>query len=130
MIKVGDTLPDVTLMEYSEVEGNGCSIGPNPVKVAEAAKGKTIAVFALPGAFTPKPDKAALNRYLKSMLDRMLPAQVYVPLRPREAMERISRIFKSAAFREAMKTHEIVYYAGHAFYGSLTVLDERQRGTR
>jgi glutaredoxin/glutathione-dependent peroxiredoxin len=53
MIKVGDTLPDVTLQEYSEVEGNGCSIGPNPVKVKEAAKGKTIAVFALPGAFTP-----------------------------------------------------------------------------
>jgi glutaredoxin/glutathione-dependent peroxiredoxin len=53
MIKVGDALPDVTLREYSEVEGNGCSIGPNPVKVAEAAKGKTIALFALPGAFTP-----------------------------------------------------------------------------
>ncbi|MFL6691973.1 MAG: peroxiredoxin [Ramlibacter sp.] len=53
MIKVGDTLPDVTLQEYSEVEGNGCSIGPNPVKVSEAAKGKTIALFGLPGAFTP-----------------------------------------------------------------------------
>jgi peroxiredoxin len=53
MIKVGDALPDVTLKEYSEVEGNGCSIGPNPVKVREAAAGKTIAVFALPGAYTP-----------------------------------------------------------------------------
>ena len=53
MIKVGDTLPATTLMEYSEVEGNGCSIGPNPVKVAEASAGKTIAVFAVPGAFTP-----------------------------------------------------------------------------
>ena len=53
MIKVGDTLPAVTLQEYSEVEGNGCSIGPNPVKTDEAAKGKTIALFALPGAFTP-----------------------------------------------------------------------------
>jgi peroxiredoxin len=53
MIKVGDTLPDVTLQEYSEVEGNGCSIGPNPVKAKDAAKGKTIALFALPGAFTP-----------------------------------------------------------------------------
>jgi len=53
MIKVGETLPDVTLQEYSEVEGNGCSIGPNPVKVREAAAGKTIALFALPGAFTP-----------------------------------------------------------------------------
>jgi len=53
MIKVGDTLPSVTLHEYSEVEGNGCSIGPNPVDVAKAAAGKTIALFALPGAFTP-----------------------------------------------------------------------------
>lgn len=53
MIKVGDTLPDATLMEYSEVEGEGCSIGPNPVKVASAVAGKTIALFALPGAFTP-----------------------------------------------------------------------------
>lgn len=53
MIQIGDALPDVTLQEYSEVEGNGCSIGPNPVKVRDAAKGKTIAVFGLPGAFTP-----------------------------------------------------------------------------
>ena len=36
MIKVGDPLPEATLQEYSEVEGNGCSIGPNPVKVREA----------------------------------------------------------------------------------------------
>ena len=53
MIKVGDALPQVTLMEYSEVEGGGCSIGPNPVDVQKAAAGKTIAVFAVPGAFTP-----------------------------------------------------------------------------
>ncbi|GAC1606846.1 MAG: peroxiredoxin [Ramlibacter sp.] len=53
MIKVGDTLPAATLMEYSEVEGNGCSIGPNPVDVAKATAGKTIAILALPGAFTP-----------------------------------------------------------------------------
>jgi peroxiredoxin len=53
MIKVGDSLPSVTLMEYSEVEGNGCSIGPNPVDVTKASAGKTIALFALPGAFTP-----------------------------------------------------------------------------
>jgi peroxiredoxin len=53
MIKVGDALPSVTLQEYSEVEGNGCSIGPNPVNVAQATAGKTIALFGLPGAFTP-----------------------------------------------------------------------------
>jgi glutaredoxin/glutathione-dependent peroxiredoxin len=53
MIKVGDTLPTGTLMEFSEVEGGGCSIGPNAVDVAKASAGKTIALFALPGAFTP-----------------------------------------------------------------------------
>lgn len=53
MIKIGDTLPAVTLTEYVEVEGNGCSVGPNPVDVTQASAGKTIALFALPGAFTP-----------------------------------------------------------------------------
>lgn len=53
MIKVGDKLPAATLFEYIEVEGNGCSIGPNPVDVAKATAGRTIALFALPGAYTP-----------------------------------------------------------------------------
>lgn len=53
MIQVGDKIPASTLMEYSEVEGNGCSIGPNPVETVSASAGKTIAVFGLPGAFTP-----------------------------------------------------------------------------
>ena len=53
MIKVGDTLPSFTLMEFVEVDGEGCSIGPNPVEVSKATAGKTIALFAVPGAFTP-----------------------------------------------------------------------------
>ena len=53
MIKIGDQIPHTTLMEYSEVEGEGCSIGPNAVDVAKATHGKTIVIFALPGAFTP-----------------------------------------------------------------------------
>jgi len=53
MIKVGDTLPATTLQEYMDVEGEGCSLGPNAVDVAKATAGKTIALFALPGAFTP-----------------------------------------------------------------------------
>ena len=64
MIKVGDTLPAVTLAEYSEVEGNGCSIGPNPVDVAKAAAGKTVAVFAVPGAFTPTCSAKHVPSYL------------------------------------------------------------------
>jgi peroxiredoxin len=53
MIKVGDKLPAGKLQEFVEVEGNGCSIGPNTFDVAEQSAGKTLAIFALPGAFTP-----------------------------------------------------------------------------
>ena len=64
MIKVGDALPAVTLAEYVEVEGNGCSIGPNPVKLPEALAGKTIALFAVPGAFTPTCSEKHLPGYI------------------------------------------------------------------
>ena len=53
MIKVGDKLPAGTLNEFIEVEGNGCSLGPNSFDVAATTAGKKIAVFALPGAYTP-----------------------------------------------------------------------------
>ena len=53
MLKVGDKLPAGSLSEFVEIEGNGCSIGPNNFDVATATAGKTIAVFALPGAYTP-----------------------------------------------------------------------------
>ena len=53
MIKVGDRLPAGTLKEFIEVEGNGCSLGPNDFDITQATAGKTIALFALPGAFTP-----------------------------------------------------------------------------
>ena len=65
MIKVGDSLPEATLMEYSEVEGNGCSIGPNPVPVSKSTAGKTIALFALPGAFTPTCSAKHVPGYLE-----------------------------------------------------------------
>lgn len=53
MIKVGDRLPSGSLHEFIEVEGNGCSIGPNSFDIAQATAGKKIALFALPGAYTP-----------------------------------------------------------------------------
>jgi peroxiredoxin len=52
-IKVGDRLPAGTLSEYIEVEGNGCTIGPNEFKVGDLVKGKKVVIFGLPGAFTP-----------------------------------------------------------------------------
>lgn len=51
-IKVGDRVPDGTLSEFFESEANGCSLGPNAFQIADLVKGKTIALFAVPGAFT------------------------------------------------------------------------------
>jgi peroxiredoxin len=53
MLKVADKLPAGTLNEFIEVEGNGCSLGPNSFDVTKETAGKTIAIFALPGAYTP-----------------------------------------------------------------------------
>jgi glutaredoxin/glutathione-dependent peroxiredoxin len=53
MIQVGDAVPAGTLQEFTEVEGDGCSLGPNSFDIAKLVAGKTIALFALPGAFTP-----------------------------------------------------------------------------
>jgi glutaredoxin/glutathione-dependent peroxiredoxin len=53
MIKIGDKLPAVKLQEFIEVEGNGCSIGPNTFEIDKLTAGKRIAIFGLPGAFTP-----------------------------------------------------------------------------
>jgi peroxiredoxin len=69
MIKVGDTLPTGTLMEFSEIEGEGCSIGPNAVDIAKATAGKTIGLFALPGAFTPTCSAKHVPGYVESFAD-------------------------------------------------------------
>lgn len=64
-IKIGDTLPQGTLFEYIEVEGEGCSIGPNAFQVGDLLKGKTIAIFGLPGAFTPGCSATHLPGYVQ-----------------------------------------------------------------
>jgi len=69
-IKVGDRLPDGTLQEFIEVEGNGCTVGPNTFKVQDLAKGKKIAIFGLPGAFTPTCSAKHVPSYL-SNLDKL-----------------------------------------------------------
>lgn len=45
-ISVGDRLPDATLMTMT-------ADGPNQLSTADVFGGKTVALFALPGAFTP-----------------------------------------------------------------------------
>lgn len=65
MIKVGDSLPAATLSEFVAVEGNGCSLGPNAFDVTKEAAGKTIALFAVPGAFTPTCSAKHLPGYVE-----------------------------------------------------------------
>jgi peroxiredoxin len=45
-LKVGDTIPSATFMTFGPD-------GPKPITSDELFKGKTVALFAVPGAFTP-----------------------------------------------------------------------------
>ena len=45
-IKVGDTVPDATLIKMTEA-------GPQPISTAALFGGRTVALFCVPGAFTP-----------------------------------------------------------------------------
>jgi peroxiredoxin len=52
-IAVGDRLPEGTVTELIDTEREGCTIGPNNFALGDQVKGKTIVIFAVPGAFTP-----------------------------------------------------------------------------
>jgi len=52
-IQIGDKLPSATLFEFFHEETAGCSLGPNAFEVEKETAGKTIAILALPGAYTP-----------------------------------------------------------------------------
>ena len=63
-IRTGDRLPDGDLQEFIEVETAGCSLGPNTFKVQDLAKGRKIAIFGLPGAYTPTCSAKHVPSYL------------------------------------------------------------------
>jgi peroxiredoxin len=64
-IKVGDRLPAGQLQEFIETETAGCSLGPNTFKVEDLVKGKKIAIFGLPGAYTPTCSAKHVPSYLQ-----------------------------------------------------------------
>ena len=66
MIQIGDKLPAGTLQEFIEVEGEGCSLGPNSFDIEKSTAGKTIAIFGLPGAFTPTCSAKHVPGYVES----------------------------------------------------------------
>lgn len=57
-IKIGDKLPDVKFM--TPTEG-----GPKPISTEEAFGGKKVALFAVPGAFTPTCSARHLPSYVE-----------------------------------------------------------------
>lgn len=65
-IKIGDRIPDGTLYEYYDEPSGACAVGPNAFQVSEMARGKTVALFAVPGAFTPTCSEKHLPGYLES----------------------------------------------------------------
>jgi peroxiredoxin len=65
-IKIGQRLPEGQLQEYVEVETAGCSIGPNTFNVGDLVKGKKIAIFGLPGAYTPTCSAKHVPSYLQN----------------------------------------------------------------
>jgi peroxiredoxin len=64
-IQIGDRLPEGTLQEFIDVATEGCALGPNTFNVPDLARGKTIAIFGLPGAFTPTCSAQHLPGYIK-----------------------------------------------------------------
>ena len=74
-IKIGDKLPEGNLLEYIEVATGTCSIGPNKFAVSDLTKGKTIAIFGLPGAYTPTCSAQHVPGYVK-LADKLKAAGV------------------------------------------------------
>ena len=65
MIQIGDALPTCRLYEFNSIESAGCPIGPLAMEVAAISAGKTVALFALPGAFTPTCSARHLPGYVE-----------------------------------------------------------------
>jgi hypothetical protein len=58
-VKVGDTLPSVVLKE-----GQADYASPKDVQLDDLIKGKKVAIFAVPGAFTPGCSKSHLPSFI------------------------------------------------------------------
>jgi glutaredoxin/glutathione-dependent peroxiredoxin len=65
-VKIGDAIPAGTLAESTEF-GDACPLGPTNVEVREAMAGKKIALFAVPGAYTPTCSAQHVPGYLQHL---------------------------------------------------------------
>jgi glutaredoxin/glutathione-dependent peroxiredoxin len=66
MIEPGAPLPDATLSESLEF-GESCPVAPAKFSAREAAQGKRIVIFGVPGAFTPTCSAKHVPGYLQHL---------------------------------------------------------------
>ncbi len=66
MIQVGEALPDATLWETTQF-GDACPLSPEPISVSEAARGKKLVIFGVPGPFTPTCSSKHVPGYLAQL---------------------------------------------------------------
>ncbi len=59
-IKVGDRIPEITLLAMGEN-------GPEPVSTGDYFKGRRVVLFAIPGAFTPTCQARHIPSYLENL---------------------------------------------------------------
>ncbi|MDX2484317.1 MAG: peroxiredoxin [Pseudodonghicola sp.] len=58
-IKAGDRLPEATLIQIG-------ADGPEQIKISDKTKGRKVAIFAVPGAFTPTCHSAHLPSFIRT----------------------------------------------------------------
>ena len=64
--KVGDSIPSIKLTELTASSPEG---KPQTVDLAELCKGKKVAIFGVPGAFTPGCSKSHLPSFITAQTD-------------------------------------------------------------
>ena len=80
-IKPGDAMPDAQLMYMTDA-------GPAPISTGDLFGGKAVALFALPGAFTP----TCSNQHLPGYVDKpkTCAPRAWIPLSVWPSMMRLS----------------------------------------
>jgi peroxiredoxin len=66
-VKVGDTFPSVSVEVKELVSGEDQK--PVPINIAELTFGKKVAIFGVPGAFTPGCSKSHLPSFMEAAAD-------------------------------------------------------------
>ncbi len=69
MIQIGSLLPEIQLYEYIDYPKEGCSLGPQAFDISSELAGKSVVIFAVPGAFTPTCSDSHVPGFLSRVAD-------------------------------------------------------------